>query len=61
MGLVCHGYVCIHLYIKLIWCSHFAEIYAGLEEGVESVCLGYMCIPLYVNIIWCSGLPEIYI
>ena len=61
MESVCHGYVCIHLYIKPIWCSHFAEICVGLEEAVESVCLEYMCIPLYVNIIWCSGLPEIYI
>ena len=61
MGSVCHGYVCIHPYIKPIWCSCFTDIYAGLEEGVESVCHGYMCIPLYVKLIWCSGFPEIYI
>ena len=30
--------MCILLYIKLIWCSGFPEIYAQLEEGVGSVC-----------------------
>ena len=33
MGSVCHGYMCILLYMKLIWCSGFPEIYAQLEEG----------------------------
>ena len=33
MGSVCHGYMCILLYIKLIWCSGFPEIYARWEEG----------------------------
>ena len=60
LGSVCHGYVCIHLYIKPIWCSHFAEIYAGLEEGVQSVCHGYRFILLYVNLISCSGFPVTY-
>ena len=43
----------ILLYVKLICCSGFSEIYARLEEGVESVCHGYMCIPLYVKLICC--------
>ena len=30
---VCNGYMCILLYVKLIWCSSFLEIYAQLEEG----------------------------
>ena len=34
MGSVCHGYICILLYMKLIGCSGFSEIYAQLEEGV---------------------------
>ena len=34
MGSVCHGYMCILLYMKLIWCSGFPEIYAQLEEGM---------------------------
>ena len=25
---ICHGYMCIVLYMKLIWCNGFAEIYA---------------------------------
>ena len=31
-------YMCILLYMKIIWCSGFPEIYAQLEEGVGSVC-----------------------
>ena len=34
MGSVCHRYMGIPLYVKLIWCSIFPEIYAQLEEGV---------------------------
>ena len=33
-GLACHGYLCIVLYIKLIWCHGFTEIYV-LFEGVN--------------------------
>ena len=33
MGSICHGYMCIVLYMKLIWCNGFPEIYAHLEEG----------------------------
>ena len=47
-GLVCHGYLCIVLYMKLIWCHGFAEIYALLEGG--SICHRYMCIVLYIYI-----------
>ena len=60
MESVCHGYICILLYVKLIWCSAFPEIYAQLEEQVESVYHGYMCILLCVKLIWCSAFPEIY-
>ena len=34
--LVCHGYMCILLYVKLMWCNGFPEIYAQLEEGGQS-------------------------
>ena len=60
MGSVCHGYMSILLYMKLVLCSGFPEFYARLEEGVESVCHGYMSILLYMKLIWCSGFPEIY-
>ena len=46
---------CILLYVKLIWCSGFPEIYAKLEEGVVSVYHWYMCILLYVKFNWCSA------
>ena len=52
MGSVCHGYMCILLYMKLNRCSGFPEIYAQLEEGVESVCHGIL---LYVKLLWCIG------
>ena len=32
------GYMCILLYMEVIWCSGFPEIFAQLEEGVGSVC-----------------------
>ena len=37
-----------YIYMKLIWCNGFPEIYALLEEGVESICHRYMCIVLYI-------------
>ena len=30
---ICHGYMCILLYMKLIWCNGFPENYAQLEGG----------------------------
>ena len=52
MESVCHGYMCILLYVKLIWCSGVAYIYGQLEERmVGSVCHGYMCILLYMKLI----------
>ena len=34
MGLICHGYMCIVLYMKLFCCNGFPEKYAQMEEGV---------------------------
>ena len=33
MGSVYHGYMCILLHMKVIWCSGFPDIYAQLEVG----------------------------
>ena len=43
MGSICHGYMCILLYMKLIWCNGFPEIYAGLEVGTSDrgICACY--------------------
>ena len=60
MGSVCHGYMCILLYMKVVWCSGVAEIYGQLDEGMGSVCHGYRFILLYVELIQCSGFPEVY-
>ena len=59
MGSICHGYMCIVLCMKLIWCNGFSEIYAQLDWGV-SICHGHMCIVLYMKHIWCNGFAEIY-
>ena len=37
---ICHGYMCIVLYMKLIWFNGFAEIYASLEEGWGQSAMG---------------------
>ena len=38
MGSICQWYMCILLYMKLIWCSCFPEIYGKLEEGGLGIC-----------------------
>ena len=36
---ICHGCMCIVLYMKLIWCNGFAEIYAQLEgQSAIGIC-----------------------
>ena len=52
-------YMCILLYVKLIWCNVIPYTYGQLEL------LGYMypqcmCILLYVKLIWCNDIPYIY-
>ena len=32
-GYICPKYICILLYVKLIWCSGIPQIYGQLEEG----------------------------
>ena len=47
MGSVWHGYMCILLYMKLIQCSGFPEIYAQLKErGWGQSAMG-ICVFLY--------------
>ena len=60
MGSICHRCVCIVLYMKLIWCHGFPEIYAQLEAGGGSICHSYMCNVLYIymKLIWCNGFPT---
>ena len=38
----------IVIYMKLLWCNGFPEMYAQLEEGVGSICHRYMYIVLYI-------------
>ena len=35
VGSICHGYICILLYMKPMWCNGFPEIYAQLEGGTS--------------------------
>ena len=60
-GSVCHGYMCILLYMKLNWCSGFPEIYTQLEEGVGSVCYGYKYILLHIKLLQFIGLNRTYV
>ena len=60
MGSVCHGYICILLYMKLIWCSGFQGIYAQLEEGVGSVCHDDLGICALYNMCNCFGVVVLH-
>ena len=51
MGSICHGYMCIVLYMKLIWCNGFPEIYAQLEEGWGQSIMG-ICELCYMSQAW---------
>ena len=51
-------YMCILLYVKLMWCSSIPYIYGQLERGY--ICHKYVCILPYVKLMWCSGILEIY-
>ena len=49
-------YICILLYLKLIWCSGIIQIYGQLEQRRS----WYMCILLYVKLTsCCSGISQI--
>ena len=41
------------IYMKLIWCNGFVEIYAQLYWGVNLLWV-------YVKLIWCNGLACTY-
>ena len=57
MGSVCHWYMFILLYVKLMQGSGFPEIYAQYVRGYVS--LRCICILLYMKPIWCSCVAEI--
>ena len=57
---ICHGYMCIVLFMKLIWCNGFAEISASFEEGdVVNLSCVYLYCAIY-EFVWCNGFPDIY-
>ena len=51
-------YMCMLLYVKLIWCNGIPYTYCQLEWGYMYP--QYMCILLYVKLKWCNSIPEIY-
>ena len=55
-GYICPKYMCILIYVKLIWCSGIPQIYFQLEKGGP----WYMCILLYVKLLCCSGFPYMH-
>ena len=46
-GSVCHGYMCILLYMTLIWCSGFPQIYGQLEWGGLGICVFFYMYNLF--------------
>ena len=51
-------YMCIMLYVKVIWCNGIPYIYFQLEWGYMYP--PYMYILLCVKLMWCNGISEIY-
>ena len=47
-------YMCILLYVKLIWCNGIPYIYCQLVYGRGYMYPQYICILLYVTLIWCN-------
>ena len=47
MGSDHHGYMYILLYVKVIWCSGFPDIYAQLKEGWGQSAMG-VCVFYYI-------------
>ena len=58
-GSICHGYMCIVLYLNLIWCNGFTDIYASLEVGGVNLPCVYMYCTIY-KLVWCNGFPDTY-
>ena len=57
MGAVCHGCMCILLYVKPIWCGGFPENYAQLEErGMSDLIMSVCLHSVYVH----SSICETY-
>ena len=50
-------YMCIVLYVKLIWCNGLACSYG--QFGGPSTCSIYVHCPMCQNM-WCNGFAEIY-
>ena len=48
MGSICHGYMCIVLYMKHIWCNDFPDINAQLEEGGVNLPWVYVHCAIYI-------------
>ena len=51
-------YMCILLYVKVLWCNGIPLIYCQFEWGY--MYFQYMYILLYVKVLWCNGIPLIY-
>ena len=49
MGSVCHGYMCILLYLQLIRCSGVALIYDQLAEGWGPSAMGICAFCCYLR------------
>ena len=60
-GLMYPQYMCILLYVTLIWCNGIPYIYCQLECWRGGyIYPQYMCILQYVKLMWCNIIPYIY-
>ena len=60
LGYMYPQYMCILLYVKLIWCNAVFHTSIVNWSGGVKMYSQYMCILLYVKLIWCSNIPYIY-
>ena len=66
-GYICPQYMCILLYVKLIWCSGIPQMYGQLEEGGLGRCaFCYMLnlcgvVVFYTSMVAWRRVPEVYV
>ena len=61
MGSICHGCMCIVLYMKLIWCNVFHRSMLNWRRGWGQFAIGICALCyIYMKLIQCNSFPKIY-
>ena len=58
VGLICHGYICILLYVRLLGCNGVARTYGQFGGCQCAMGICALCY-IYMKCIWFNGFPEI--